>query len=170
MRLISSHQFDVWAEHSQPRCGGWEPQSELCKWLNDRACSDVQPANRSSPPCSSYHPCNRADIVRPQQTGHVWLCSLTDATCWNAIFVVSTHREAPKAALTVLEMSFICFCSIASPRPWSRTSWTWLFYGKCEKKNKATSCWNCGTQSSSTFGAVSVFTAPGRWKPQNRTS
>lgn len=31
-------------------------------------------------------------------------------------FVVSTHKEAPKTALTVLEVSFICFCFIASPR------------------------------------------------------
>lgn len=63
-------------------------------------------------------------VTEPTLSGHrrhhVWLCA--DATCWNAIFVVSKHKEGPKMIL-ILEISFICFCSIASTPRWSHTPW-----------------------------------------------
>lgn len=112
----------VWwkSRASKPRCEGWMPQNELCKWLYDRACSHAQPC--------TYRPgfpgVGVLSYMKPgwhcQTTegtgmfGFVLCKALTDATCWNVIFLLFQHRGKQQKTILILEISFICFCSIAS--------------------------------------------------------
>lgn len=93
---ISCHQFNVRAEHSQPWWEGWEPQRELCKWQNDRACSNVQPCKYDFSAMwvrKSMSPSRRCQATEGTgMFGFVLWKAPSDATCWNAIFVVSTHK------------------------------------------------------------------------------
>lgn len=63
-----------------------------------------------------------SDHGRHRMFGFVLCKALTDATCWNAIFLLFQHRRKQRKTILILEISFICFCSIASTHralvPW----------------------------------------------------
>lgn len=104
-------------------------------WMTEPAAT-CSPANTTSPPCESYHPCNRADIVRPQKA----LACLALYSNWCNLlkcnFCCFNTQGSPENSPYGFRNVFYMFLFRCITSPWSRTSWIWVYMANVKRKTK----------------------------------